>query len=118
MATSLGFWRCWAMVVGGMIGTGVFMLPAILAPYGRLSVLGWLFTGGGTVFGTVGRGMAGGGAAGASPAGASGAAAVGITAHEATITLRIAGRGGHHFQHVDGRVLLVDPFAKFDVPMR
>lgn len=50
MMKSLGFWRCWAMVVGGMIGSGVFMLPAILAPYGSLSVLGWIFTGGGTVF--------------------------------------------------------------------
>lgn len=47
---SLGFWRCWSIVVGGMIGSGVFMLPAILAPYGSLSVVGWIFTGGGTVF--------------------------------------------------------------------
>ncbi len=50
MGKSLGFWRCWAMVVGGMIGSGVFMLPAVLAPYGSLSLLGWIFTGGGTVF--------------------------------------------------------------------
>ncbi len=33
-----------------MIGSGVFMLPAVLAPYGSLSLLGWIFTGGGTVF--------------------------------------------------------------------
>ncbi len=46
---SLGFWRSWAMVVGCMIGTGVFMLPAVLAPYGSLSLLGWIFAGGGTL---------------------------------------------------------------------
>ncbi|WP_339751458.1 amino acid permease [uncultured Winogradskyella sp.] len=31
-------------VVGGMIGAGIFVLPAILAPYGSISFLGWLFT--------------------------------------------------------------------------
>lgn len=50
MQRTLGFWRCWAMVVGGMIGSGVFMLPAVLAPYGSLSLLGWVFAGGGTIF--------------------------------------------------------------------
>jgi len=32
------------MTVGLMIGSGVFMLPAVLAPYGSLSFLGWLLT--------------------------------------------------------------------------
>ena len=40
----MGFWKCWAMTVGVMIGSGVFMLPAVLAPYGSLSFLGWLLT--------------------------------------------------------------------------
>jgi len=30
----LGLWMCVALVVGNMIGSGVFMLPASLAPYG------------------------------------------------------------------------------------
>jgi APA family basic amino acid/polyamine antiporter len=47
---SLGFWRSWALVVGVMIGNGIFMLPAILAPYGSMSLLGWIFAGGGTLF--------------------------------------------------------------------
>lgn len=40
----LRFWMCTALVVGNMIGSGVFMLPASLAPHGWNSVLGWLFT--------------------------------------------------------------------------
>lgn len=41
MAKSLGVWRTWALVVGTIIGSGVFTLPAILAPYGSNSFLGW-----------------------------------------------------------------------------
>lgn len=33
-----------ALVVGNMIGSGVFLLPAALAAYGGISLLGWLFT--------------------------------------------------------------------------
>ncbi|HKK46596.1 MAG TPA: amino acid permease [Balneolaceae bacterium] len=50
MKRSLGFWRSWSLVVGIMIGNGIFMLPAVLAPYGSLSLWGWLFAGGGTLF--------------------------------------------------------------------
>jgi basic amino acid/polyamine antiporter, APA family len=50
MRRSLGFWRSWALVVGIMIGNGIFMLPAVLAPYGSLSFVGWIFAGGGTMF--------------------------------------------------------------------
>ncbi|MCI0573488.1 MAG: amino acid permease [Myxococcaceae bacterium] len=46
-AKKLGPWMCTALVVGNMIGSGVFMLPASLAPHGWNSVLGWLFTAGG-----------------------------------------------------------------------
>ena len=42
--TSMGFWKCWAMSVGVMIGSGVFLLPSVLAPYGASSFLGWLLT--------------------------------------------------------------------------
>ena len=44
MAKALGFWRSTALVVGNMIGSGVFLLPASLAAYGGISILGWLFT--------------------------------------------------------------------------
>lgn len=40
----LGFWMCLALVIGNMIGSGVFMLPASLAPYGLNSVMGWVLT--------------------------------------------------------------------------
>jgi APA family basic amino acid/polyamine antiporter len=38
---SLGFWAVTALVVGSMIGSGVFLLPASLAAYGAASLLGW-----------------------------------------------------------------------------
>ncbi len=49
MQRSFGFWRSWALVVGSMIGNGIFLLPAVLAPYGSLSVLGWVCSGFGTL---------------------------------------------------------------------
>lgn len=45
----IGFWGCWALAVGTMIGSGVFMLPAVLAPYGLLSFGGWLLTAAGSI---------------------------------------------------------------------
>jgi APA family basic amino acid/polyamine antiporter len=39
-----------ALVAGNMIGSGVFMLPASLGPYGGISLVGWLFTSTGAVF--------------------------------------------------------------------
>lgn len=43
-AGKMGFWMCLALVVGNIIGSGVFLLPASLAPYGLNSVFGWLVT--------------------------------------------------------------------------
>ena len=40
----LGFWMCTALVVGNMIGSGIFLMPASLAPYGLNSVIAWLPT--------------------------------------------------------------------------
>ena len=40
----LGFWMCTALVVGNMIGSGVFLLPSSLASFGGISIFGWLFT--------------------------------------------------------------------------
>jgi APA family basic amino acid/polyamine antiporter len=33
-----------SLVVGNMIGVGIFVLPAALAKYGSISLLGWVFT--------------------------------------------------------------------------
>jgi len=43
-ARPLGFWTATALVVGSMIGSGVFLLPASLAQYGGASLLGWGIT--------------------------------------------------------------------------
>jgi APA family basic amino acid/polyamine antiporter len=48
-AKPLGFWSCWSLTVGCMIGSGVFMLPALFAPYGLLSFGGWIIAGGGSI---------------------------------------------------------------------
>jgi APA family basic amino acid/polyamine antiporter len=45
----LGFWTAVALVVGNMIGSGVFLLPASLASYGGLSLLGWIVSATGSV---------------------------------------------------------------------
>ena len=48
-ARPLGLWMCTALVVGNMIGSGVFMLPASLAPYGWSAVIAWMLTIGGAL---------------------------------------------------------------------
>jgi APA family basic amino acid/polyamine antiporter len=40
----LGFWMSLALVIGNTIGTGVFLIPATLAPYGMNSLIAWGFT--------------------------------------------------------------------------
>ena len=40
----IGFWSSTSLVVGNMIGSGVFLLPASLAAYGAISLAGWLFS--------------------------------------------------------------------------
>ena len=40
----LGFWTSTSLVVGNMIGSGIFLLPAALAVYGGISIFGWMFT--------------------------------------------------------------------------
>ncbi len=40
----LGLWMGTALVSGNMIGSGVFLLPASLAAYGGISIVGWLLT--------------------------------------------------------------------------
>ena len=46
----MGFWRCWSFSAGVMIGSGVFLLPAVLASYGSISFLGWLLSSIGAIF--------------------------------------------------------------------
>ena len=58
----LGFWMCLALVAGNMIGSGVYLLPASLAPYGWNALFGWFFTVGGAlclafVFGRLARAL-------------------------------------------------------------
>ncbi len=48
-AKPLGFWSCWSLTAGTMIGSGIFLLPAVLAPYGLLSFGGWLISGAGSI---------------------------------------------------------------------
>ncbi|HUU33147.1 MAG TPA: hypothetical protein VMW48_03730, partial [Vicinamibacterales bacterium] len=40
----IGFAGAVALVVGNMIGSGVFLLPASLAPYRGTSLVGWAIT--------------------------------------------------------------------------
>lgn len=45
----IGLAAATALVLGNMIGSGVFMLPATLAPYGGYSLLGWLLSAAGAL---------------------------------------------------------------------
>ena len=45
----IGFWRGWSIAVGCAIGSGIFMMPTILAPYGMLGFFGWLIAGLGSI---------------------------------------------------------------------
>lgn len=49
MSRKIGFWSVFAIVIGSQIGSGIFMLPATLAPYGFYSLIGWLISGVGAV---------------------------------------------------------------------
>jgi APA family basic amino acid/polyamine antiporter len=40
----LGLWMSTSLVVGNMIGAGIFLMPAALAAYGGISIFGWLFS--------------------------------------------------------------------------
>ena len=40
----IGLWIASSLVVGNMIGSGIFLLPTSLAPFGGVSILGWLAT--------------------------------------------------------------------------
>jgi len=43
-ARPLTFWMAVALVMGNMIGSGIFLLPASLARFGGVSLIGWLIS--------------------------------------------------------------------------
>lgn len=43
-AKPLSLWLATALVIGNMVGSGVFLLPASLAPYRGWAIIAWLFT--------------------------------------------------------------------------
>lgn len=43
-AKQLGLWTVSSLVVGSMIGSGIFSIPTALAPFGGISLLGWVFS--------------------------------------------------------------------------
>ena len=45
----IGLWTSTSLVVGNMIGAGIFLMPATLATYGSISLLGWLFSATGAI---------------------------------------------------------------------
>ncbi len=49
VSRKMGFWSVFALVTGSQIGSGVFMLPATLAPYGLYSLAGWAASGLGAI---------------------------------------------------------------------
>jgi APA family basic amino acid/polyamine antiporter len=48
-ARGIGFWMAVALVMGNMIGSGIFLVPATLAPYRGLAIAGWLLSTGGAL---------------------------------------------------------------------
>ena len=46
---TIGFWTAVTLVLGNVIGSGVFLLPASLAPYGGLALAGWLLSAAGSM---------------------------------------------------------------------
>jgi APA family basic amino acid/polyamine antiporter len=50
VTNKLGLWSSTSLVVGNMIGAGVFLMPAALASYGSISLLGWVFSAIGSFF--------------------------------------------------------------------
>jgi APA family basic amino acid/polyamine antiporter len=46
----LGLWTSTSLVVGNMIGAGVFLMPAAMAGFGSIGLLGWVFSAVGSFF--------------------------------------------------------------------
>jgi APA family basic amino acid/polyamine antiporter len=48
-AHRIGFWTAVALVMGNMIGSGIFLLPSSLANYGGIGLLGWVVSAAGSI---------------------------------------------------------------------
>ena len=48
-ARTVGFWTAVTIVMGNMIGSGIFLLPASLAPFGAISLAGWTVSAAGSM---------------------------------------------------------------------
>lgn len=46
----LGLWTSTSLVVGNMIGAGIFLMPAAMANFGSIGLLGWVFSAIGSFF--------------------------------------------------------------------
>jgi APA family basic amino acid/polyamine antiporter len=46
----LGLWTSTSLVVGNMIGSGIFLMPAAMAAFGGVGLIGWLFSAVGAFF--------------------------------------------------------------------
>jgi basic amino acid/polyamine antiporter, APA family len=46
----IGLWPATSLVVGNMIGAGIFLVPAAMASFGSIGLLGWVFAAIGTFF--------------------------------------------------------------------
>lgn len=49
-ANKLGLWTSASLVVGNMIGAGIFLMPAAMASFGAIGLIGWLFSAIGSFF--------------------------------------------------------------------
>ncbi len=49
-SAKIGLWTSTSLVVGNMIGSGVFLMPSALAMYGGISLIGWVFSALGAIF--------------------------------------------------------------------
>jgi APA family basic amino acid/polyamine antiporter len=50
MKNKLGLYTATSLVIGNMIGAGVFLLPSAMASFGGISLLGWIFSAAGALF--------------------------------------------------------------------
>ena len=48
-AKSLGTAACTAIVVGNMVGSGFYLSPAAVAPFGNLAIIAWIVMGAGAI---------------------------------------------------------------------
>src|ERR1700757_3723348 len=49
-SNKLGLWTSTSLVIGNMIGAGIFLMPSAMAPFGGIGLLGWVFSAIGSFF--------------------------------------------------------------------